>query len=911
MELRRAAAMFVAATLGAWTFAAPSSAQTPTNSPASAPSGAPLPPPLSRAQLRTLDNGLRVVVLEDHAAPVAAIQVWYRFGSADETPGKTGLAHALEHMMFRGTQTLSASGLDEWTAGLGASINAQTTPESTRFDTLVPADRVETVLRIEADRMQHLKLDPADWDKERGAVLQEAAQDRSNPLFALEERLNQELYPGSPLGRSALGERADVERASVADLRAYYERWYAPNDATIVVAGDVDAGAVFAAAERWFGSIPARPLPDVVIPSPVAASGISEHERADVPFTVVDLVYALPPLSGATYDEGVRTLIAITALAQSDGALQTALYDSRLTLGYLLQPAVSRRVAALHLIAFVAPGHTADEFRAVAQATLQRLAAQGLDADDVEATKRTALAQLAYARDSVVGIAQLFGAAYVFPDTEDPAVDIANLASITKAQADAAVRRTFARPNAVAILEPTRTDASTIAPTTSFAAERQESFGGRVPDGPVVEPEWLRADAARLVALHSRVAPTIETLPNGLRLLVLRVPDNPTVFVAGTMRRSPSFDPPGKVGTGYLAAALMSAGSLHYPDDELQRVGRDLGATLSFGDRFSAHGFARDLPKLLDALADDLQHPLLPPDRFALLKAQLAPTLARQALDATYRAQRAFVKALFPADDPALRALNLESLDAITLDDVRSFAQRYNRPDLTTIAIVGDVDPTAVHAAVVRAFGDWKAVGATPEATLPPLPLPAPAHAYVEDGDAQDVAVEIGQPAPRRGDRDADAFLIADSLLDDRSFASRLFQEVRQKRGLVYTIGTNYNYSNERGTWTASFRAMPSKVDAADALVLQEVRRLASQPVGLDELRRCETRQALRAILAEESMQTVAADVLTIGAEGLPMDFEATLAGRYAAVTPDDVRRAAQEYFHPDHWVEVRTGPKR
>jgi zinc protease len=198
-----------------------------------------------------------------------------------------------------------------------------------------------------------------------------------------------------------------------------------------------------------------------------------------------------------------------------------------------------------------------------------------------------------------------------------------------------------------------------------------------------------------------------------------------------------------------------------------------------------------------------------------------------------------------------------------------------------------------------------------PSTTLPPVPLPPPSHAYVVDANAQDVTVEIGQPAPRRGDRDADAFLIADSLLDDNSFASRLFQEVRQKRGLVYTIGTSYAFSDERGTWTASFRAVPAKVDAAAALVLEEVRRLAQQPVELDELHRCETRQAARAIIAEQATNAIAGDLLTIGTEGLPANYESTLSARYAAVTPADVQRAAQEYFHPDHWVEVRTGPQR
>src|SRR5437660_1319548 len=126
-------------------------------------------------QARTLPNGLKVVVIEDHAAPVAQVHMWYRFGALDETPGKTGLAHALEHMMFRGTHDLSSAGIDDMTARLGADVNAQTENEITHYYFVVPADRVETIVHLEADRMRGLKLDPADWNLERGAVLTEYA----------------------------------------------------------------------------------------------------------------------------------------------------------------------------------------------------------------------------------------------------------------------------------------------------------------------------------------------------------------------------------------------------------------------------------------------------------------------------------------------------------------------------------------------------------------------------------------------------------------------------------------------------------------------------------------------------------------------------------------------------------------
>ncbi|MDB5026615.1 MAG: zinc protease, partial [Candidatus Eremiobacteraeota bacterium] len=254
-------------------------------SPLQAPAAQNVPP---APQSRTLANGLKVVVIEDHAAPVAQVHIWYRFGALDETPGKTGLAHALEHMMFRGTNDLSSAGLDDMISRLGGEVNAQTENEITHYHFVVPADRVETIVHLEADRMRGLKLAAADWNIERGAVLGEYAEKHSNPVSSFIYDVNQRVYPNSRLGATSLGAKADIERATVADLRRYYDAWYRPNNATLVVTGDVRTADVFAEAERWFGPIHASPLPARRHYALKPATGTSYTERSNYPYTIVD-----------------------------------------------------------------------------------------------------------------------------------------------------------------------------------------------------------------------------------------------------------------------------------------------------------------------------------------------------------------------------------------------------------------------------------------------------------------------------------------------------------------------------------------------------------------------------------------------------------------------------------------------
>ncbi|HTD38858.1 MAG TPA: pitrilysin family protein [Candidatus Limnocylindrales bacterium] len=861
------------------------------------------------AQTRTLANGLRVVVLEDHAAPVVHVHTFYRFGALDETPGKTGLAHALEHMMFRGTKTLSSAGLDEMNARLGADLNAQTQNEQTHYYFVVPADRVDTILRVEADRMRNLKLDPKDWALEKGAVLQEWAQDNSNPLFSFVFGTAEKVYPGSRLGQTALGAKADIEKATVADLRRYYDAWYRPNNATLVVTGDVKAADVFAMAQRDFGAIPSHPLPARKQYTATPASGVTTSMKAEFPFTIVDEAYAAPGDAPATEHDQLRNDIAIEALSNPRGPYRAALVESGLTLGMLPIPLEDRRASVVHVLLIVAPGHTADEVRAAYEKTTADLLAKGIDPDFIAAAKRSDIAQLTYARDSIVGLGNGLGSAYVFPGDTDPAKYPAMIDAITPDEVNAVARAIYAKAAVVATLEPTTTDPTKFKPPSNISSSVTDSFGSRVPNGPIVQPAWLKTALAKPLLLHSSVDPVVTTLPNGLKLLVQRVASNPTVFVQGTVRTSGTYDPAGKEGLGAVTSGLMGWGSTKYDYAAQRKLADDRAATLSFGTSFSAHGRAEDLNTFLDALADDVRHPLFPADKLALVKQQSAAVASRRALDPNYRSRRAFLEALYPAGDPVLREDTAASINAIAMDDVKAYHAKYVRPDMTTLVVVGDVDPAAVAREVTARFGDWTAEGPKPDPHLPPIPLPTAKRQNVETA-AQDVNVELGAPALARTNPDYDALVLANAIYGGGATDARLFREARDKRGLVYGAYSSLSAGRDRGTMTISFRAVPSKVDAADAVVRAEMRRMQRERVSADELARAKTRVVAAAIDAEQATSAIASDLMRIGTDDLPTSYYATLAQRYAKITPADVQRVAQRYFHPDNLVEVRTGPK-
>jgi zinc protease len=793
-------------------------------------------------------------------------------------------------------------------ARLGADVNAETENEMTHFFFVVPANHAETVMRVEADRMRNLRLDPNDWNLERGAVLEEYAQRQSNPVSAFLFNVNQRVYPNSRLGGTALGSKADIERATVADLRTYYDEWYRPNNATLVVTGDVHANEIFAAAERYFGPLAAKPLPARRQYALHPASGATYTDQAEFPYTILDEAYAAPGDAKPYEHDQVRNDVAIGAMFNPRGPFRKALVESGLTLGYEPSPLEDRRASVVHVMMIVAPGHTVAEVRTAFEKTMAQVLAKGLDPDLFAASKREQMGSMVYARDSIVGLGDAIGSNMVFPGDTDPSQFGKLYGAITRDEATAVARRVYAKPSVVAVLEPTTTDPNAFKPPSGVSATVSDNFGDRKSNGPLVQPAWLKADLAQPLALHSSVNPVVSTLPNGMRLLVQRVPSNPTVFIQGVVRTSPTFDPAGKEGVGALTSSMMDWGSAKYDYDAQRKLGDDLNADLSFGTAFSAHGRASDFDTLLDVLADDVRHPLFPAERFSLVRTQLASVTAQHALQAGYHAERSFAEALYPAGDPALREQTADTVNAVTLDDVKAYYNRYVRPDLTTLVVVGDVDPAEVQRAVAARFGDWSVSGPTPETHFPAIPLPLAQTRQVQTA-TQDVSVQLGSPALPRSSPDYDPLTLANAIYGGGSFESRLFREVREQRGLVYNVGSALHADRDRGTFTVSFSAVPSKVDAADALVRSELRRMQTQDVSADELARAKTRVVAQQLNAEQSTSTIASDLLKIGMDDLSPAYYSTLAQRYAGITPGQVRQAAQTWFHPDNLVEVRVGP--
>jgi zinc protease len=850
-----------------------------------------------------LANGLKVIVVEDHAAAVVHTAMWYRFGSLDETPGKTGLAHALEHMMFRGTSSISSGGLDDIVARLGAEMNGQTDYDYTQFVFDMPADRVSVALQIEADRMQHAAIAPQEWAVERRAVLNELDGDDSSPFYNLLSRVRAAAYPGSPAGRTPAGLRADVANASASDIRHYYQEWYAPGNAALVVAGDVHHAAIFALANKYFGGIPAHRVPAHAAVRPHAAQGQSVEAEFPFPFEVVDLAYAVPGDTEAG-EPAISTLASL--IPNERGPFYQALVESNIALDLSANADTQLRGGLMHVFIIMNGGHNAAEAEQVFQRVMDHVLQSGFTPELVGAAKLATIADRTFSADSIGGYGDMAGYTYGIVGERNRDED-ARLAALTPADLLGAAKMYLAKPTVVGHLTPNEKPAARTSQKTDAA--NSDNFSGRTPSGPILEPSSIRAALAQPSTARSKLAPVRFTLENGLKVIVQEKHDRPTIYVRGEIDSSPAFAPDGQEGIGRLASVMAPFGSEHYDFTQLRKVTDDIGASVDLGGSFSAQGYAQDFETLLGVLADGEEHPAFPEHWLSLERGQLANTVQMEENVSGTMVTHAYLQNLLAPSDPSLRFASPLSVASITRRDLIAYAQKYWRPDLTTIAIVGDVTPARARKAVEAAFGSWANTGPEPAVTLPAIPPAHSGHDYIGT-DANQVFIQLGQPAVARTNSDYDTFALLTEIIGGSGyFESRLWQELRQKRGLVYNVSSEMKSDKDRGDLEIDLSASPANVAPSIALVREQLGRLRTQPITQSELASAKLRLISSALLSEASASGQLSEILSLAQNDLPGNYFATLQERYANITPADIQRVAEKYLQPDQLIQIYAGP--
>ncbi len=855
----------------------------------------------------TLSNGLRVVVVPDRLAPVVSTELNYLAGSNDAPEGFPGTAHALEHMMFRGSAGLDRDQLAEVGALLGGIYNADTTETVTQYTYTVPADDLGVALRSEALRMRGLSITPADWTQERGAIEQEVSRDLSSPTYDALSQMQAILFEGTPYAHDALGTRPSFDRTDAGLLRAFYERWYAPNNAILIIAGDVDPPAALAEAQAAFGDIPARPVPEH---APFTVGPVQPRTltlATDFPVGLVALGTRMPGLT--THDFAAADILG-DVLGSQRGALYGLVPAGRALMAqfeYQAKPGVGFGLAVGAFPKGADPGPLLADMRRV----LADAARDGVPAELVEAARRQELAQLAFENDSIAGLAGTWSRALAFQGAASPE----NLA-----QAYAAVTPADVNRLARTLLDPAGTVTAILTPRSSGRPVTGSGFGGAEtfnapPDHPVVLPDWAAGALAGLHLPATPEAPDASVLPNGLRLIVQPEHVSHTVSVYGRVRTvSDTEEPAGQEGVADLTGELFGYGTATRSRLALRRAADDIAAVEQAGSGFAVRVLAPEFGHGMQLLAENELHPaFLSPDfpeaTFARVRDQLAQGLSGLLGSPDYLFHRAVDRALVPDGDPTLRETTPATVSALTPADVRAYYATAYRPDLATIVVLGDVTVAEARRVVQETFGGWTAPGPTPAIDLPPIGPSAASQARVPDASslqdsvllAETVALPVASP-------DRYTLMLGNTILGS-GFSSRLYRDLRVRTGYVYTVSSALDWTRTRADYSVSFGADPDNVDRARALVVRDIVDMQTAPVAEAELTRAKAQVLRRLPMQRASVGAIAGLYLHLADLGLPLDTEQVAARRYLEITAPEIRAAFAMWLRPADLAQVVKGP--
>ena len=873
-----------------------------------------------------LPNGLTVLTKEVHTAPVVYFSVWYKAGSVNEQLGQSGMSHLLEHMMFKGTKTRKPGEISALLQQNGANFNATTSFDRTNYFETLASDRLDMAMKLEADRMTNSLFDEKEHQKEMTVVRSEYEGGENNPSSALTKAVRLAAYQVHPYRWMTIGFRSDIENIDRDEMYAYYQKYYVPNNATIVMVGDFDTAEALAMVQKNFGSIPRKPItPSFITPEPEQMGQRRVTVRRAGTVNQIQIAYHIPEFGNPdryaldvleSVLSGGRTARFFDALVQSGLASSAEAYDYGL-----------RDADLLTLDATAQPGKTNAELEKALLAEVEKLQTAPISDEELRRVKSQTESYFIFNRDTVQSQGALLGEFAMKGDWRYGETYLENLAKVTPADVQRVAQKYLTLDNStVGYFEP-------ITPGTTKAMAQT---GPMAP--PAVKPVALKAvvransqqkpKAAPATAMKPAAGQASRTvLPNGITVVVAENHANPTVALSGALLSAGGvFDPAGKAGLAAFTASQLSRGTQKRSLLDIARTLEDVGATVSVsgGEEYVSIGgrsLTRDFDTMLNVLSDELRNPSFPADEIEKARQQTLAGLEEARQDTGTLANIAFMNALYPVGHPYHMPTideQVEIIKNLKREDLVAFHQAHYAPDKLIFTIVGDVDTPQTIAKIQKAFGGWPKKGNLADINIADVPLTAgkvmradlakPLIINVPDKAQADVI--YGYPSHlRRSDPDFYRVVVLNTILGGGGgLSSRLAVNVRDKMGLVYGIYAGTAASLGAGPFTVGFGSNPTNVDKAVAETRRQLTMAQTQGFTPDEVSKAIDYLTGSYAVTLASNSSVAGQLLVGEVYGLGSDYIQKRNGYYRAVTPAQVNAAAKKYLDPSLGTLVISG---
>ncbi|KRG71950.1 M16 family metallopeptidase [Pseudoxanthomonas dokdonensis] len=857
-----------------------------------------------------LDNGLRVLLFADASKPTVTVNLVYGVGSVDENYGETGMAHLLEHLMFKGTP--SQPDISGEMKKRGIDFNATTSMDRTNYFSSFPAnaDTLQWVLGMEADRMVHSNIARKDLDSEMTVVRNELESGENNPVGVLLQRIRSSAYLWHNYGNSTIGARSDVEGVPIENLQAFYRRWYQPDNATLIIAGRIDPASTLQQVAARFGPIrkPARKLPVFHTREPAQDGEREVTVRRAGDLQVVAAAYHVP--AAGHPDSAALSVLADVIGHSPGGRLHKALVETRMAAGAGAGDEAMHDPGLMTVLAVMPKDADAGKAESVLLAQVEDVAARPVTAQEVdEAKQRIANAYELYFTDvNAVGMGL----------SENLAAGDWRLLFVSR---DAIAKVTADDVNRVAALylKPSNRTLGRFVP--SDGSDRVQV--GERPDISTLVDGYVGGSVVSAGEAFDpspdNIQARTQTLQIGDGLKVALLPKQTrgnTVLVNANFRFGNAQTLRGREDAAGLAGAMLMRGSSSMNRQQIDQRFEALKTQASISGNLQGAGIGLQtrrgqLAEALALAADILRHPAFPQDEFEQLKLQALTGLEAQRQDPSAVAANALARHFDPW--PVGHPLHIQTLDeslaavkALSVEDLRRFHHDFYGTAQGEISIVGDFDPEAVKAQLQVLFADWKApVAYAPIDTR--YSEVAASQQQLQTPDKPNAVLLARHNLPLNvTSPDYPALMIANRILGGSPLKSRLGDRIRQQEGLSYGVVSGISADDslsgvdDNGSFNVQAIAAPQNMAKLEAALREELARFVKDGITADELR-----DAVSGTLTErEQARADDASIAAILGDHLfydrSMQFTSDMDARFKALTVEQVNAAIRKYLHPE-----------
>jgi zinc protease len=848
-----------------------------------------------------LQNGLTLIVHEDHKAPIVAVNLWYHVGSGNEKAGRTGFAHLFEHLMFGGSQHALGSYVKAMEKVGATDMNGTTYFDRTNFFENVPTSALAYALWMESDRMGFLDLSQKTLDLQRGVVQNEKRQDENEPYDLTEEYIPKNTYPaGHPYSWDTIGEMADLDAASFKDVQEWFKTYYGPSNVVLVLAGDIDAGTAKEKVEKYFGSIP--PGPPVSHQQVWIAKMNGTHREVTqehVPLPRIYKVWNVPQFGSADSDY-LDLVSSCLGQGKTSRLYKRLVYDDQIASDVSVYNDAREIGGQFYIQVTARPGHNLKEIEKEIDEELARFLKEGPTPTELERVRTHYAATFLRGVERIGGFGgksdRLAEYAVYTGDPSSYKVTLKRVREATALDLKSVANRWLA-------------DGVYIAEVTPFPDFKNSATGADRSQAPTLGP----APALRLPKLQRA------TLSNGLKVILAERHELPLVNFWLAEDAGYAADQFATPGTAKLTGTLLIDGTRTRSALEISDQTALLGAQLQANSNldFSFVRLSALKPKLdpsLDLLADVILHPSFPEADFKREQKLQVDTIKQEQSQPISMALRVLPGLLYghghAYGNPLTGSGTADSVQKITRDDLIKFHEVWFRPNNATLVVAGDTTLAELTPKLEKLFAGWKP-GEIPVKNISAVLLaPKPIVCIVDKpgaGQSVILAGTVDMP-PNTPDE-----IAIQAMNDDLggTFSSRLNMNLREDKHWAYGARSVLLRARAQRPFIVYAPVQTDKTKESLMEVNKELRAiLADRPVTPDELARVKSNETLRLPGSRETLNEVGTSITELVQFGWPDDYYDTMTGKISALTTSDLDAAARKVVHPDNLVWVVVGDR-